>query len=1065
MDFPNFMKSALDPAMWHGWSDSFNPVLVKEIRQLTRNRLLLAIIWLGLFGLAFSVSGSLLLHSMDQGGAEAVGFSAFIILIQILGMALAGRSLDALFRTVAERSADSDRLLYATLLSPSRILRGKFWAEISVNLLILSLGLPFLTLSYMLRGLSLPVLFLGVVYLLALALLLVPLAQVLALLPVPSLLKRYGGGFCLVVGVGLLDFMVAKSLETFSSFGSLGWQWFWMGILLLFGMQAILTSLSRFLLSRASSDRSWRPRLFILAVAMAWLAGLTVAAIIFSSSPLSIYGHFGAAEQFVFVASIGVVVVHLLPILAVMLALQCPAIAAVKWRNPNRLPAWLGFPFMEGTLNGLVMALLLAGVAAASAQVLLFFLIQSFDILPLFIYWVVAPVVFGYLFCYGMTARLVGDWMVGRGRTSFDPESVFAFLLMLAGVFSVVARGLNPQSSWVFFGNVFDLCWPSQWRSHNLCWHGATVLVWGIPLLYWSRRAFSRIRAPAAAASGTQSHFRVLWGRFSGWWRSRTAQPADPPSPHQPRRWRKWLAGIMPILLKEVRLPIFLPKRLAESNPVLLKETCQMGHSRFPGIVLMLEIGALVLMTLIALAGIMGSDFYLYDSFASTGLLSLPSIVIMASAVMSIDLMNRTAREHDPNSADLLFITTLTPGQIVLGKFGATLLAILFLYVIAIPFLVFLFLLIAICFSGLNTVGLMVFGFVGLLALACLLPAWALVMALLPLPEIMKRYLFTPLLGTLGAGMIYGLTRILRLAATDSLDRNWGYDLAGGLLALAILLVALLAIACFLASPPVAPRSRPLRMALLKIAIAWYFFCIPFVMLGQRHEGRSGVLVWALTMQHLLPLVALLAALQCPRTIATFPPSARPGWRGVNWLFLEGTANGFCFSGMLVLLAAGSALLWGKSSGAVAWIDVARIYTNTRWETGYDFNLVLTSIDAASYAAAVAIGFGYLVCYALTARLLGDRLRVRGEENPLFAPPFIMFAGLGLAGIGTVVTGLILSNQETMVQDWRLPGNVFACFWASQRHEFIGFHAAVIASWLGICLWFARHWRMTTVRV
>ena len=128
-------------------TDLFNPVLVKEARQLTRSKLLLVLIWVELFGLALFTAGSLLWNPWNVEVHDAGnGLDFFLWLVQILAVALACGALDSMLRTLDERSEMTDDLMYVTSLSPGRLLRGKSEAGISVNLLILSLGLPFLAL-------------------------------------------------------------------------------------------------------------------------------------------------------------------------------------------------------------------------------------------------------------------------------------------------------------------------------------------------------------------------------------------------------------------------------------------------------------------------------------------------------------------------------------------------------------------------------------------------------------------------------------------------------------------------------------------------------------------------------------------------------------------------------------------------------------------------------------------------------------------------------------------------------------------------------------------------------
>ncbi len=140
--------------------DRINPVTVKELRQMVRSRLVAA----GLIGqLAFQLIGVMvvLLSSREelQSGAalleRGLGGTVFNAVYFVLSLVL-------LFcvpfyvgvRMGVERSGEHLDLQYTTALQPRQFVDGKVAAAVILILLFVSAALPFLALSYLLRGLD-----------------------------------------------------------------------------------------------------------------------------------------------------------------------------------------------------------------------------------------------------------------------------------------------------------------------------------------------------------------------------------------------------------------------------------------------------------------------------------------------------------------------------------------------------------------------------------------------------------------------------------------------------------------------------------------------------------------------------------------------------------------------------------------------------------------------------------------------------------------------------------------------------------------------------------------------
>ena len=193
----------------------------------------------------------------------------------------------------------------------------------------------------------------------------------------------------------------------------------------------------------------------------------------------------------------GVYCLHLLPLLAILLALESPVLLATAWRQPGRIVTRWSFPLLEGSWNGLALAACLAVVAMVGTlvQLLGFFIGGPVDgqLTSFFSYLVSAPVFFGYLFCYALTASLWGDWLRRRGNVTVTALHLFTIMLILAGLANAVTYliACNPHfhgREWLLAGDVFAFFSEKQYGASFLPKHAVVVLAWGLLLQHWRRR-------------------------------------------------------------------------------------------------------------------------------------------------------------------------------------------------------------------------------------------------------------------------------------------------------------------------------------------------------------------------------------------------------------------------------------------------------------------------------------------------------------------------------------------------------------------------------------------------
>src|SRR5215472_11933563 len=139
--------------------DLFNPIVVKELRQAVKNRAVLAALLLFLL-----LQLGILLFSLFLGERRAVNFvnlyagrEIFEVLQGILlGTCMLLIPTYAGVRLAAEHSDSNVDLLFISTLRPRGIIAGKLQASVVLILLIFSACAPFMTFTYLLRGIDIP---------------------------------------------------------------------------------------------------------------------------------------------------------------------------------------------------------------------------------------------------------------------------------------------------------------------------------------------------------------------------------------------------------------------------------------------------------------------------------------------------------------------------------------------------------------------------------------------------------------------------------------------------------------------------------------------------------------------------------------------------------------------------------------------------------------------------------------------------------------------------------------------------------------------------------------------
>ncbi|NLW84924.1 MAG: hypothetical protein GXY41_11075 [Phycisphaerae bacterium] len=254
--------------------DMANPIAVKEMRQAVKGRILtwmlvcflmVQLVIMGIGMLTSEYSGA-----DYQGGRTLLSFLLLALLVVCLLF------LPAIFglRLSSERTEGRIDLLFITDMSPYSVIWGKTLAAMGLTLLLFSASMPFVTLTYLLRGVDLPSIFLMMGLNFVVVVLAIQAALFLACFP-GGLISR---GIRFLFGLGgaffLLSMMTSVSFAMLSSgIGSMLGTWdFWAPALtvigfLLLGM-GLLFVLSATAISPASANRAPVVRLYLLLI---WL--------------------------------------------------------------------------------------------------------------------------------------------------------------------------------------------------------------------------------------------------------------------------------------------------------------------------------------------------------------------------------------------------------------------------------------------------------------------------------------------------------------------------------------------------------------------------------------------------------------------------------------------------------------------------------------------------------------------------------------------------------------------------------------------------------------------------
>ncbi len=202
--------------------DLLNPIVVKELRQAVKSRIVMAALLLFLL-----IQLSILLLNLsfaDRRTIDQVNWQAGREIFQILQGILLGTCMLLIpayagVRLAAERSDTNVDLLFISTLRPRGIIAGKLQAAVVLILLIFSACAPFMTFTYLLRGIDIPSIVLVLVLDFLIVLLATQGAIFLGAIPANAAVKLFLG----LLGLGMLGALFSGTMGISIDLLSFGW--------------------------------------------------------------------------------------------------------------------------------------------------------------------------------------------------------------------------------------------------------------------------------------------------------------------------------------------------------------------------------------------------------------------------------------------------------------------------------------------------------------------------------------------------------------------------------------------------------------------------------------------------------------------------------------------------------------------------------------------------------------------------------------------------------------------------------------------------------------------------
>jgi len=370
------------------------------------------------------------------------------------------------------------------------------------------------------------------------------------------------------------------------------------------------------------------------------------------------------------------------------------------------------------------------------------------------------------------------------------------------------------------------------------------------------------------------------------------------------------------------------------ASPVVVKELRQAVRGRFIVAVIIFFLAVQLVTMGIALLVNAVSSANIEQAAAGRPVFLTIFGILIGTCIVCIPAYTgiRLAAERSDVNVDLLFITSLEPRSIILGKLGSAMILTALIYSACVPFLAFTYFL-----RGVDFPSIAVLLAMGFLAVSVMVSV-AITLATIPVTRPFKIIIG---LGMLAMG--FPTIPIMIALAFQFLQGSGGgligsseFWIAEGVVVAFVVAgcSVLLALATAQVTPPAANRARPVR---LMLSLFWLVTGAGIAVLVWQVKSIEPVIGWAVFQLCLLTLCMIVASSERrelgARVTRDIPSSL--GGRALAFPFFSGSLSGLAWSTIMFLATAAVVIAIGEALGgtsgnthreAAAWLGDAFVY-------------------------------------------------------------------------------------------------------------------------------------------
>jgi hypothetical protein len=476
--------------------DWINPIAIKEMRQAVKGRVVAWVFMIFLLIQLVIIGGALILRE-DIGQDFNVGRNILMGLLSVLlGSCLLFLPGFTGFRLSSEKSDYNVDLFFVTSLRPFGIIWGKLLAALILTVLFFSASMPFMTLTYLLRGLDLPSMFI----LLALDFLVVAgciqFGILVACLPGGLVSRGIRALVAFFILLGVFQMTLSASFGMlYMGIGSSITSWnFWGPALniiafILMGI-GLMFILSVTIITPNSANKALGIRIYLLFL---WIATGAIASVWFLAT---------ASSSIVMIWTIGMVLIFSVGLFCAICERRSHGpriIRAIPHKMVYRIPA---FFLYSGAAGGIAYSIIMI-----AATVLVAFIVDNFIGIPSAAHFVASrlnsiPTAVGlgsYAVCYALTALLITRLFFSRSSRPGICAVIAMFLMTFGTVLPMLIGFMLRRNHYVelppewYLGNPFVLFWENDMWPMCLAFTGlwgASVVILNLPWFVEQVRCF-----------------------------------------------------------------------------------------------------------------------------------------------------------------------------------------------------------------------------------------------------------------------------------------------------------------------------------------------------------------------------------------------------------------------------------------------------------------------------------------------------------------------------------------------------------------------------------------------